>query len=150
MAVDGKIIQRLADMGRERGFVTIDQVNQVLPVDHMSDVELAKALEQLERAGVSVEIDDILTPSRRLGGEPLDTPDFPLPDIEDEGNQRVVPIRPAVPVESGQHGSPPSRSVGEDAAVIEPGAGEALPSHRVLIVLAAAVLLVILAAVLLL
>jgi hypothetical protein len=89
--------RRLIDLGRERGFVTLDQVSAELPVDDMSQTELAETLDRLERAGVSVEVDEELTRARPLPVE--DVPDFRLPEPPGDEEDRVVPIRPA-----SQHG----------------------------------------------
>lgn len=85
--------RHLVDLGRERGFVTLDQVSAELPIDDMSQTELAATLDRLERAGVSVEIDEELTRGRPLPVE--DVPDFRLPEPPEDDQDRVVPIRPA-------------------------------------------------------
>ena len=92
MANEDAAFRRLIDLGRERGFVTLDQVSAELPVDDMSQTELAETLDRLERAGVSVEVDEELTRSRPLPVE--DVPDFRLPEPPDDDEDRVVPIRP--------------------------------------------------------
>ena len=78
MATEEAAFRRLVDVGRERGFVTLDQVSAELPVDDMSQTELAETLDRLERAGVSVEVDEELTRARPLPVE--DLPDFRLPE----------------------------------------------------------------------
>ena len=93
MANEDAAFRRLVDLGRERGFVTLDQVSAELPIDDMSQTELAATLDRLERAGVSVEVDEELTRSRPLPVE--DPPDFRLPEPPDDEEDRVVPIRPA-------------------------------------------------------
>jgi hypothetical protein len=93
MANEDAAFRRLIDLGRERGFVTLDQVSAELPIDDMSQTELAETLDRLERAGVSVEVDEELTRARPLPVE--DLPDFRLPEPPDDDEGRVVPIRPA-------------------------------------------------------
>ena len=41
MATKEAAFRRLVEMGREQGFVTLDQVNAMLPIDSMSQTELA-------------------------------------------------------------------------------------------------------------
>jgi hypothetical protein len=97
MATEDAAFRRLVHLGRERGFVTLDQVSAELPIDDMSQTELAATLDRLERAGVSVEVDEELTRARPLPVE--DVPDFRLPEPPEDDEDRVVPIRPA-----SQHG----------------------------------------------
>jgi Sigma-70 factor, region 1.1 len=94
MATNEAAFNRLVEMGREQGFVTLDQVNATLPVDSMSQIELAQTLDRLERSGVSVEVDEDLTRRPRVydGDEAEDVPDFRLPEPPDE--DKVVPLRP--------------------------------------------------------
>jgi hypothetical protein len=96
MATEDAAFRRLVDLGRERGFVTLDQVSAELPIDDMSQTELAATLDRLERAGVSVEVDEELTRARPLPVE--DVPDFRLPEDDED---RVVPIRRASPPGDG-------------------------------------------------
>jgi len=96
MATDDTAFRRLVEMGREKGSVTLDQVSAVLPVNSMSQKELAETLDRLERSGVSVEVDEELTRKPRgASGDGVDeTPDFRLPKPPDDEGERVVPIRP--------------------------------------------------------
>ena len=82
MATKEAAFHRLVEMGREQGFVTLDQVNATLPIDSMSQTELAQTLDRLERSGVSVEVDEELTRRPRVydGDEADDVPDFRLPE----------------------------------------------------------------------
>jgi hypothetical protein len=97
MAIEEAAFRRLVEMGRDRGFVTIDQVNATLPVDSMTQIELAQALDRLERSGVSVEVDEELTRRPRVydSNESTEVPDFRLPEPPDDKEDRVVPLRPA-------------------------------------------------------
>jgi hypothetical protein len=97
MAIEEAAFRRLVEMGRDRGFVTIDQVNATLPVDSMTQIELAQALDRLERSGVSVEVDEELTRRPRVydSNEATEVPDFRLPEPPDDDKDRVVPLRPA-------------------------------------------------------
>ena len=94
MATNEAAFNRLVEMGREQGFVTLDQVNATLPVDSMSQTELAQTLDRLERSGVSVEVDEELTRRPRVydDDEAADVPDLLLPEPPDE--DKVVPLRP--------------------------------------------------------
>lgn len=56
-------IDRLMQLGQQRGRLEIDDVRQALPVDTMTTTELADVLARLEEAGIEVEIDaGLLTP----------------------------------------------------------------------------------------
>src|SRR5690242_20634704 len=103
MATEEAAFRRLVEMGREKGFVTLDQVNTVLPVESMSQTELATTLDRLERAGVSVEMDEELTRRPRVydSNESADVPDVRLPEPPDDDKDRVVPLRPAAQSGSG-------------------------------------------------
>ena len=96
MAIEEAAFRRLVEMGRDRGFVTIDQVNATLPVDSMTEIELAQALDRLERSGVSVEVDEELMRRPRVydSDELTEVPDFRLPEPPDDKEDRVVPLRP--------------------------------------------------------
>jgi Sigma-70 factor, region 1.1 len=107
MATNEAAFNRLVEMGREQGFVTLDQVNATLPVDSMSQIELAQTLDRLERSGVSVEVDEELTRRPRVydGDEAEDVPDLRLPEPPDE--DKVVPLRPrAQPGDGSRQGRP--------------------------------------------
>ena len=107
MATKEAAFHRLVEMGREQGFVTLDQVNATLPIDSMSQTELAQTLDRLERSGVSVEVDEELTRRPRVydGDEADDVPDLPLPEPPDE--DKVVPLRPkAKPGDGSRQGRP--------------------------------------------
>jgi Sigma-70 factor, region 1.1 len=107
MATNEAAFNRLVEMGREQGFVTLDQVNATLPVDSMSQIELAQTLDRLERSGVSVEVDEDLTRRPRVydGDEADDVPDLRLPEPPDE--DKVVPLRPrAQPGDGSRQGRP--------------------------------------------
>ena len=107
MATNEAAFHRLVEMGREQGFVTLDQVNATLPVDSMSQIELAQTLDRLERSGVTVEVDEELTRRPRVynSDEADDVPDFRLPEPPDE--DKVVPLRPAArPGDGARQGQP--------------------------------------------
>jgi hypothetical protein len=109
MATNEAAFHRLVEMGREKGFVTLDQVNATLPVDSMSQTELATTLDRLERAGVSVEMDEELTRRPRVydADEAAEVPDFRLPEPPDDNKGRVVPLRPAArPGDGARQGQP--------------------------------------------
>jgi Sigma-70 factor, region 1.1 len=42
-------------MGRQRGYITLDQIKSVLPVEQMMGEEVAEAMAQLELAGIDVQ-----------------------------------------------------------------------------------------------
>jgi hypothetical protein len=59
-------VDRLMQLGRQRGGLEIDDIRQALPIDTMTIEELADVVARLEEAGISVEIDaGLLTPHHR-------------------------------------------------------------------------------------
>ncbi|UEM25160.1 hypothetical protein JL100_035860 (plasmid) [Skermanella mucosa] len=144
MAVDSSIIHRLAEMGRDRGYVTIDEVNRVLPVDGMSDSELAHALVQLEEAGVSVEIEEELTGRPRYSGDRAEIPEFRLPEPTDDNRDRVVPLRPRQPAEGTRPLPPPPERPMAEAAAVTASSATPASTHRIVIACAAVLLLILL------
>lgn len=144
MAVDSSLIHRLAEIGRDRGYVTIDEVNRVLPVDGMSDSELAHALVQLEEAGVSVEIEEEMTGRSRVSGSRAEIPEFRLPQPTEDNRGRVIPLRPRQPAQGARPlPTPPERPMAEAAATPRPAAAAA-STHRIVIGFAAVLLLILL------
>jgi Sigma-70 factor, region 1.1 len=57
-------IERLKEMGRRRGHVTLDQIKSVLPIEQMSGEEVGEAMARLEWAGIDVQIDPEFLRSR--------------------------------------------------------------------------------------
>jgi RNA polymerase primary sigma factor len=55
---EGKDLQGLVDLGREQGYLTFDQVNDFLPQDVTSPVDLRSALESFEDMDIKV-LDDV-------------------------------------------------------------------------------------------
>ena len=106
MAINDTAFRRLVEMGRVRGFVTLDQVSTVLPIDRMSQRELAETLDRLEQSGVSVEVDEELTRRPRgAGGDgAADMSDFRLPEPPEDDDARVVPLRPRAQPGTGSQG----------------------------------------------
>ena len=51
-------------MGRQRGYITLDQIKSVLPVEQMTGEEVAGAMARLELAGIDIQIDPELLRSR--------------------------------------------------------------------------------------
>jgi hypothetical protein len=50
-------IERLKEIGQQRGHVTLDQIKSVLPIEQMSGEEVGVAMARLESAGIDVQID---------------------------------------------------------------------------------------------
>lgn len=131
-------------MGRDRGYVTIEEVNRVLPVDGMTDSELAHALVQLEEAGVSVEIEEELTGRPRVYGGRAEIPEFRLPEPTEDNRGRVIPLRPRQQAQGAGPLLPqPERPMAEAAASHRPAAAPA-STHRIVIGFAAVLLLILL------
>jgi len=146
MAIDDVAFRRLVDLGRDKGFVTLDQVKAALPIDRMGQRELAETLDRLEQSGVSVEVDEELTARPRGGSEGVsEMSDFRLPDPQDDEADRVVPLRPRQAVGAGAP-MPPSTTLSEPGVRPESVSGsvKSPSSTRTVVILALAVLLLIL------
>lgn len=77
-------VDRLMQLGQQRGGLQIDDIREALPVDTMTTAELSNVLARLEEAGISVDIDPALLSGhhqkKTLRGAKY-APD-PLPDVE--------------------------------------------------------------------
>lgn len=51
-------IDRVLAIGRERGSLTVAELNRLLPVERMAPEEIARLIVRLEDAGIPVELDD--------------------------------------------------------------------------------------------
>jgi hypothetical protein len=152
MATNEAAFRRLVEMGREQGFVTIDQVNATLPVDSMSQIELAQTLDRLERVGVSVEVDEELTRRPRVydGDEAADVPDFRLPEPPDDNGDKVVPLRPpARPGDGLRQGRPVAMTEVREHGGVGHGAAGGESTTRIAVVFGILLLLLVFAFVLL-
>jgi hypothetical protein len=152
MAIEEAAFRRLVEMGRDRGFVTIDQVNATLPVDSMTQIELAQALDRLERSGVSVEVDEELTRRPRVydSNESTEVPDFRLPEPPDDKEDRVVPLRPrAQPGDGAGRGRPVAMTEVQEHGAGGHAAAGGESTTRIAVVLGILLLLLVFAFVLL-
>jgi Sigma-70 factor, region 1.1 len=152
MAIDPQAIDRLIALGRRQGFVTTGQIDLEMPVDRMSEVEIAEIVDRLERAGVSVELDEALTmPGGRNGAQA--TPSRPLTvlHLPEDPPAGPVPARPAGKPDAGPAGRlsvPQGPAAGEGG--LEEGKGGKASGGKPLYVLPAiaAVAVLVLVAVL--
>jgi hypothetical protein len=150
MATNEAAFNRLVEMGREQGFVTLDQVNATLPVDSMSQTELAQTLDRLERSGVSVEVDEELTRRPRVydEDEAADAPDLLLPEPPDE--DKVVPLRPkAQPGDGSRQGRPVAMTEAREHGGLGHTAAGGQSTTRMAVVFGILLLLIVFAFVLL-
>ncbi len=57
--IDDETMQRLTDLGRRHGNrLSVEQLGQEVPVETMTPEEVAVVVDQLESAGIDVELDD--------------------------------------------------------------------------------------------
>jgi hypothetical protein len=150
MAINDTAFRRLVEMGRERGFVTLDQVSTVLPIDRMSQRELAETLDRLEQSGVSVEVDEELThrPRGADGDGAADMSDFRLPEPPDD-DARVVPLRPRAQPGTGSQGQRVAMSEVQEHRGTEHKAAGGETTTRTVITIGVLLLLLVFAFVLL-
>lgn len=137
MAIDPQAVERLVALGRRQGFVTTGQIDREMPVDRMSEVEIAEIVDRLERAGVPVELDEGLT----MPGD--GTRDRPSPSVTvlhlPEEPPARMPARPAgkAAPAAGPPGSPrPASEGGEGGKAFGRGSPYVFP-----IIVAAALLM---------
>jgi hypothetical protein len=152
MATNEAAFRRLVEMGREQGFVTLDQVSAVLPIDSMSQTELAATLDRLERSGVSVEVDEELTRRPRVyDSDGLDDmSDFRLPEPPDDNEDKVVPLRPrAQPGDGSRQGRPVAMTEVQEHGGAGHGAAGGESTTRIAVVFGVLLLLLVFAFVLL-
>lgn len=151
MAINDTAFRRLVEMGREQGFVTLDQVSAVLPIDSMSQRELAETLDRLEQSGVSVEVDEeLMHRPRGAGGDgAADMSDFRLPEPPEEDDARVVPLRPRAQSGTGSQGRPVAMSGVQDHRGAEHKAAGGESATRMAVVVGVFLLLLVFAFVLL-
>lgn len=101
MAINESAVRRLVDIGRQHhGHLTLDAIKDVLPVQAMSEAQIAEAIDQLERAGIEVDVDPRLL-RRPPGGAPVH-PTAPArsPVDRDDAADRAAghpDFRPAAP-----------------------------------------------------
>ena len=61
-------LNRLIQLGRQRGALTVDDLRHTMPLDQMSAEDVADVIARLEAAGVAVELDPaLLVPNRHDG-----------------------------------------------------------------------------------
>ena len=77
------ILDRLLARGRERGYVTTEDLKNELPVGSMSPDDISLVVAHLEERGVAVELDDsLLAPGASQSGLPPNPqPSFELPPV---------------------------------------------------------------------
>jgi hypothetical protein len=144
MPVDPSAVDRLLALGRRQGFVTTSQIDRELPVDRLSEAEIAEIVDRLERAGVPVELDEGLSTERP--DSPPDSRDGP-PVIrlrnDDGPNLSPPPPRPHRRVDTG-----PDRRNGTAAPVRTDGTGTRPDGRTLAAILAAAACIIAIAALL--
>ena len=59
-AIDRNSLERLIALGRQKGGLTNQDLEEALPVDHMSAEDIALMVVHLEEAGIPVDLDDTL------------------------------------------------------------------------------------------
>lgn len=91
--IDDEKFATLRERAARRGFLTTDDVRQVLPIERMSADEIAMLMLRLEEAGIAVELDaDVAGASRRRKPTAPQTPIIDLPGgqpIAHDANRRA-------------------------------------------------------------
>lgn len=121
MARHDPAIRRLKEIGGEYGYLTLEQIKSVLPVDEMTPEEIGRVVMQIEEAGVEVRLDeDLLRP--RPG--PRDEEGLPAPALSDDaaaGRRPTPPLgkqpaAPTTPRDAGRGSQDLGRDQGSYAA----------------------------------
>lgn len=87
-------LELLRKRAHARGYITPEDLRDVMPVEDMSADELARVVLQLEEAGVSVEIEDALnTAARRREATISETPTIDLPAGQPTGRDARQPAQ---------------------------------------------------------
>lgn len=111
-ALDSTTLDRLISRGRERGYLTTEDLRTSLPVESMSAEDIALIVVHLEETGVSVELEDSLlshdpkpAPMPRQSAEIIP---FPGPRTDRAKTKSLKPaMTPApAPREAGVEGTP--------------------------------------------
>lgn len=62
MPIDESAYRRLEEeAGRRGGRMNVEELGRILPIDTMSAAEVAEVVDRLERAGIDVDVDPMLT-----------------------------------------------------------------------------------------
>lgn len=91
MAQHDLAIRQLKEIGGRHGYLTLEQIKNVLPVDEMTPEEIGRAVMQIEEAGVEVRLDEeFLRP--RPG--PRDEDGLPALTLSDDAAAERAPPLP--------------------------------------------------------
>lgn len=136
--IDRATLDRLIALGRERGELTADDLQRVLPIDTMDVDALVLVMLELDAAGVGVEPDAFGPRGERRA--------VPVPDLPalERGAAASAPVPVGAPDEAGATAA----TRAEGAAASDRAAGEA-PADRI-VLLSGLAAFVVLAGVLLL
>lgn len=90
-------LERLIDIGRRRGGLTVDDLQRHLPLEALSPAKLAEALTVIENAGVTVEIYDGPTEGRPRKSASLPaTPSPSADEVVENHRQRIAALETSI------------------------------------------------------
>ncbi|WP_243368976.1 RNA polymerase sigma factor region1.1 domain-containing protein [Microvirga solisilvae] len=104
-ALDSTILDRLISQGRERGYLTTEDLRVNLPVENMSAEDIALVVVQLEETGIAVDLEErLLSPaSRPMPPQQRSAEIIPFPGSRTAWEKsRTKPLQPASPAEPEQ------------------------------------------------
>ena len=135
--MDTTAVDRLIQIGRQRGGVEIDDIRKVLPIDAMSVEEISDALALLEEAGISVEIDPAMLTarSRRLT----------LPDVTPPTESLGQSLRTTTSQDRASVRTRSIKSATENSSLTHVSANPHVQKSATIIILATALILVLIA-----
>ncbi len=96
-------VKRMIKAAKKRGYVTYDELNEVLPSEEFSSEQIEDVLAQLNEMGINV------IESEEADGENAETTDAAADDEEPEGGELVESARPA-PVKVEKASEPAERT----------------------------------------
>ncbi|HZH09848.1 MAG TPA: RNA polymerase sigma factor region1.1 domain-containing protein [Microvirga sp.] len=112
-ALDSTILDRLISRGRERGYLTTEDLRTSLPVESMSAEEIALIVVQLEETGIAVELEESLL-SLHANSAPLPRKSAEIIPFPGSRADRRSPMSKALQPAKPQ-AQEPSQSTGDSA-----------------------------------
>lgn len=114
--IDDAKLAFLRQRAQSRGFLTTEDLRDILPIEEMNADELANILVRLEEAGIAVEVEDALTAAtRRREATMPETPAIDLPGGQPPSRDaRLAPAAPGL--------APDAFTPAEPVATASPGA----------------------------
>jgi Sigma-70 factor, region 1.1 len=109
-AIDRTSLERLTALGRQKGRLTNQDLEEGLPVDRMSAEDIALVVAHLEEAGIPVDLDDALLDPHGMSRPPNMEGAQIVPFPERSAIPPVLPVKAEPLREAARVADPPSAS----------------------------------------